>query len=68
MKVGDLVVNIDEPEHGIGVVIQMDVEMWGQVHEPPGIKVLWRSPIWHCPVDGSSIMYQDEVEIISEAG
>ena len=66
MKVGDLVKNIEEPDHGIGIVMKMDIEMWGQVHEPPGIKVLWRSPTWLSD-DGGSIMYQDEVEVVSAA-
>ena len=41
MKVGDLVINIEEPEHGLGIVLQTNVEMWGHPQEPPGIKVLW---------------------------
>ena len=67
MKVGDLVINIQEPEHGFGIVLQTDIEMWGQPQEPPGIKVLWRNPTWHDPDTGGSVMYQDEVKVISES-
>ncbi len=66
MKIGDLVLNVDEPEHGIGIVMQVDIDMWGQPQEPPGIKVLWRNPTWHDPDDGGSVMYEDEVEVLSE--
>lgn len=65
MKVGDLVLNISEPEHGIGIVMEVDLDMWGQPQEPAGVKVLWRHPIW-LSEDGGSIMYQDEVRVISE--
>ena len=65
MKDGDLVRNISEPEHGIGIVMKIDIDMWGQPQEPAGIKVLWRNPVW-LSEDGGSIMYQDEVEVISE--
>tara|TARA_A100001015_G_C14913684_1_gene681494 strand:+ start:725 stop:934 length:210 start_codon:yes stop_codon:yes gene_type:complete len=68
VKVGDLVKNTQQPEHGIGIVLQIDIDMWGQVHEPAGVKVLWRNPTWHDPEDGASIMYSDEVEVISEGG
>jgi len=65
ISVGDLVKNTTEPEHGLGIVTQVDIDMWGQPQEPPGIKVLWRNPTWSSE-DGGSIMYQDELEVISE--
>jgi|TARA_R110001583_G_scaffold96407_9_gene240659 hypothetical protein len=64
MKVGDLVRNLEDITQGIGIVMEIDIEMWGQVHEPPGIKVLWNHPVW-VDDDGGSVMYQDEVEVIS---
>lgn len=64
MKVGDLVKHIEQPDHGIGLVTMIDIEMWGQAHEPAGIKVLWSNPVWVSD-DGASIMYQDEVRVIS---
>lgn len=67
MKIGDLVKNIEQPDHGVGIVMQMDIEMWGQQHEPGGIKVFWRDPTWR-DEDGGSLMYIDEVEVISEGG
>ena len=65
MKVGDLVKNVNESGYGVGLVIETDIEMWGQFHEPPGIKVLWVSLVW-VSEDGGSIMYADELEVISE--
>ena len=64
VNLGDLVKHIDEPDHGIGLVTEVDIEMWGMPQEPAGIKVLWQNPIWQSD-DGASIMYQDEVEVIS---
>jgi len=66
INVGDLVVNTDEPEHGIGIVMEVDLEMWGQPQEPAGVKVLWRHPTWVSD-DGGSIMYQDEIRVLSES-
>ena len=66
MKVGDLVINTIEPEHGIGIIMKVDIVMWGQPQEPAGVKVLWRNPTW-LSEDGGSIMYQDELEVISES-
>ena len=68
MKVGDLVINIEEPEHGLGIVLQTNVEMWGHPQEPPGIKVLWPRPTYYDQFNGTSTMYEDEVEVISEGG
>lgn len=68
MKVGDLVLNIEEPCHGLGIVMKTNIHIaWGQAQEPPGIKVLWRNPQWHDPEDGASVMYADEVRVISES-
>ena len=66
MKVGDLVKNLRHAEIGLGIVTQIDIEMWGQHHEPPGVKVLWTNPVW-VSEDGGSIMYCDEIEVISES-
>ena len=38
MKVGDLVKNVNESGYGVGLVIETDIEMWGQVHEPSALK------------------------------
>ncbi len=64
MNVGDLVKNIIEPSQGLGIIMKVDINMWGQPTEPPGIKVLWANPTWACD-DGGSIMYADEVMVIS---
>tara|TARA_R110001592_G_scaffold92364_1_gene269350 strand:+ start:362 stop:565 length:204 start_codon:yes stop_codon:yes gene_type:complete len=66
MKVGDLVKNVDDPAQGIGIVMEVEIDMWGQQHEPPGVKVLWARPVWFDD-DGGSIMYHDELEVISES-
>jgi len=69
MRVGDLVKNLEDPSTGLGLVIRTGIEMWGQcAHEPPGIKVLWAYPTWYDPIDGTSTMYADELEVISEGG
>ena len=65
LRVGDLVLNISEPEHGLGIVMEVDLDMWGMPQEPAGVKVMWRNPVW-VSEDGGSVMYQDEVEVISE--
>lgn len=70
MKVGDLVRNISDPRVGLGIITAVDIPMLGYGRdptEPPGIKVLWNSPTWHDPVDGASVMYGDEVELVNEA-
>jgi len=66
MKVGDLVRCNSEEGLGLGIVTECGIDMWGQVHEPPGIKVLWNTPTWHDPDDGASVMYEDEIEVVSE--
>lgn len=68
VQVGDLVQCISEPEVGIGVVVQSGLTIsWGTLHEPPCIKVQWTAPSFYDPVDGASVMYQDEVKVISES-
>lgn len=66
MKVGDLVLHTEQPEHGVGIITTTGIEMWGQAHEPPGVKVLWSNPVWVSD-DGCSIMYEDEIEVINES-
>lgn len=68
MKTGDLVKNLTEPETGLGLVIEVGISMLvDEDHEPPGVKVLWHTPSWHDPSDGASVMYADELEIVSES-
>jgi|TARA_R110000787_G_scaffold73141_1_gene162923 hypothetical protein len=68
MNIGDLVKNLTEPEAGLGLVVAMDIPMFGQLqHDPPGVKVRWRYPTSWVDGDGISIMYDDEVEVINEA-
>lgn len=67
LQVGDLVQCITEPEVGLGIVMQTGMTVaWGQPHEPPCIKVRWRHPSFYDPVDGGSVMYEDEVKVVSE--
>ncbi len=67
IEIGDLVQCITEPEVGIGIVIQTGMTIaWGHAHEPPCIKVRWAEPSFYDPVDGASVMYEDEVKVISE--
>jgi hypothetical protein len=66
IKTGDLVKNLTDAGVGVGIVVETDILMWGQAHEPPGVKVLWVHPIWYDPQDGASVMYADELEVISE--
>ena len=67
VKTGDLVQCITEPEVGIGIVVKTNMTFaWGMPHEPPCIKVQWAAPSFYDPVDGSSVMYEDEVKVISE--
>ena len=65
IKIGDLVKNLADQHTGVGLVGETDILMWGQAHEPPGVKVLWVNPTWHDPEDGASVMYADELEVIS---
>ena len=67
VKIGDLVQCITEPEVGVGIVIETGmVVAWGRPHEPPCIKVQWEAPSFYDPRDGASVMYEDEVMVISE--
>ena len=66
MKVGDLVkfvehsaVEYDNPHAGL--VLQIDISMWGDEHLPAGVKVLW------CKTGVSELVYEDEVQVISPA-
>tara|TARA_Y100001972_G_C7383850_1_gene200978 strand:+ start:139 stop:348 length:210 start_codon:yes stop_codon:yes gene_type:complete len=64
MKVGDLVRNIPDPEHGYGIVLEVDVETWGHRGEPMGVRVAWQNPTHHAD-RGGSIMYADEVYVVN---
>ena len=67
VKKGDLVQCVTEPEVGVGIVVQTDMPVaWGALQEPPCIKVQWAAPTFYDPVDGASVMYEDEVVVISE--
>tara|TARA_R100000030_G_scaffold42633_1_gene32099 strand:- start:438 stop:659 length:222 start_codon:yes stop_codon:yes gene_type:complete len=67
VKIGDLVQCITEPEVGIGIVVETGLSVsWGAPQEPPCIKVQWRTPSFYDPADGASVMYSDEVKVISE--
>lgn len=68
VKIGDLVQCITEPAVGVGIVIETGmVVAWGTPHEPPCIKVQWAAPSFYDPRDGASVMYEDEVMVISES-
>ena len=41
MKHGDLVISRDRPEYSIGLVLETDVNMWGEEVVPSGIRILW---------------------------
>tara|TARA_B100000131_G_scaffold254298_1_gene248583 strand:- start:353 stop:562 length:210 start_codon:yes stop_codon:yes gene_type:complete len=66
VKVGDLVKFVEhsaieyENMHA-GLVLEIDVSMWGDEHVPAGVKVLW------CKTGASELVYEDEVQVISEA-
>ena len=66
MKVGDLVIHAELPGHGVGIIMQVYLEMWGFASVPAGVKVLWTNPIW-ITEDGGTIMYEDELEVINES-
>lgn len=70
VKIGDLVKNLTDDCTGVGLVTEIDILMWScpQSHEPMGVKVLWNHPTWSDPDDGASVMYADELEVISESG
>ena len=56
IKVGDLVRNLSS-EGGIGLVLRIDVNMWGEEMTPSGIEVLWGEE------NEVSVEYGDEVEL-----
>jgi hypothetical protein len=66
MKVGDLVKFVEgsaiqyENMHA-GLVLETDVSMWGDEHLPAGVKILW------CKGNEVELVYEDEVQVISEA-
>ncbi len=66
MKVGDLVKFVEhsaieyENPHA-GLVLEVDVSMWGDEHLPAGVRILW------CMSGASEIVFEDEVRVISEA-
>ncbi len=66
IQVGALVKCPSESTFGLGIVTEVDLDMWGHAQEPPGIKVFWHTPTWHDPSDGASVMYADEIEVINE--
>ena len=67
VNIGDLVQCITEPAVGVGIVVETGmIVSWGMPHEPPCIKVQWAAPTFYDPVDGASVMYEDEVVVISE--
>lgn len=68
ISVGDLVQCVTEPEVGVGIVVQTGLCVsWGALQEPPCIKVQWAAPSFFDPIDGASVMYTDEVKVISES-
>ena len=59
MKVGDLVRDQDDLSFVHGIVLETSVNMWGEEVVPSGMRVMWQ--------DGDiSVVYEDEVEIVSE--
>ena len=68
VNIGDLVQCITEPAVGVGIVVETGmIGSWGMPHEPPCIKVQWAAPSFYDPRDGASVMYEDEVMVISES-
>ena len=66
MKVGDLVKSNHSREPGVGIVLEVGLDICGVAQEPPAVRVLWRDPIWHLEPAGGSLMYEDELVVISE--
>ena len=73
LLIGDLVQCVTEPLRWVSVlwsnrrwVLAGMIVSWGMPHEPPCIKVQWAAPSFYDPRDGSSVMYEDEVMVISE--
>ena len=66
MKVGDLVrfvehsaTEYDNPHAGL--VLEIDISMWGNEDLPSGVRVLW------CRTGVDELVYEDEVQVISPA-
>jgi hypothetical protein len=62
MKVGDLIRlngNVLEPDGEVGIILKMNVNMRGEQTMPSGVSVLWLS-------GAQELIYQDELEVISE--
>lgn len=60
MKAGDLVRIVpDYPEGAFGIVIETNINMWGEETTPSGVRVLWSEDI--------TVEYEDELEVISES-
>jgi len=63
IKVGDLVRKVAEIAYGgylgeIGLVLRIDVNMWGEEMIPSGIEVLWGNE------NEAAVEYSDEVELV----
>ena len=56
MKVGDLVQLIEsDTGYCVGVIVETDVNMWGEEVIPSGISVLW----YHSEIE---TVYEDEIK------
>lgn len=67
MKIGDLVMASEDNLFGfgfddslIGIVVDTDINMWGEEVVPSGISVLWSTG----DVD---TLYEDEIDMLNEA-
>jgi hypothetical protein len=63
IKVGDLVRKTADTELGgyrgdVGLVLRIDVNMWGEEMVPSGVEVLWGKE------NEASVEYSDEVELV----
>ena len=61
MKVGDLIRlngSVLEADGEVGIILKVDVCMWGEFTVPSGVSVLWTSGI-------QELIYQDQLEVIS---
>lgn len=59
MKSGDLVMSNEQNDSDVGLVLEMDVNMWGEEVVPSGVRVLWRS-------GEIEVFSEDELMLISE--
>ena len=62
MKLGDLVrwsPNVHGGENTLGLVIETNVNMWGEEVIPSGVRVLWHEDI--------TVESEDDVEVINES-